>query len=102
MIKSCQRCVKRDYQVPEFTMNQKIILTEFKANHKFMEVIDKIRELYKVEMIDAKFSLMHMNTVYGKCNRCKVDYLEGEYVECPKCKSLNFNWYTNNKLKNEK
>lgn len=97
MIKTCQRCVKRDYQVPEFTLQEKKTLLELKVNHKFMEVIQKIRDLYNVEMIDAKFSLMHINEVYGKCNRCNVDYLKGEYVECPKCKSLNFNWNIKNK-----
>ncbi|WP_299683638.1 hypothetical protein [uncultured Dokdonia sp.] len=97
MIKSCKRCVKRAYQIPEFTIEEKKLLTALKIDHKFLEAIDKIRTLYSVELIDAKFSVMHINTIYGKCNRCNADYLNGEYVECPKCKSLNFNW----EIKNE-
>lgn len=97
MIKYCKRCVKRNYLVPEFTLEEKKTLTELKANNKPLEVIQKIKTLYNVEMIDSKFSLMHINEVYGKCNRCNVDYLQGEYVDCPKCKALNFNWNLKNK-----
>ncbi len=90
--KSCIRCSGKKYEVPEFTIEEKILLTELKRQNKFFEVSEKIKSLYNIENLDAKFSMMHINKLFGKCNRCKVDYLEDEYVTCPKCKSLNFNW----------
>ncbi|KAA1239806.1 MULTISPECIES: hypothetical protein [unclassified Aquimarina] len=91
---SCEKCSKREFEVPNFTSEEKKNLSELKANNKLGELIQKIESLYDIESIDAKFSFMHINKKYGKCNRCNVDYLEGEYVECPKCKALNFNWKT--------
>ncbi|MDH7447830.1 hypothetical protein [Aquimarina sp. 2201CG14-23] len=91
---SCKKCSKREFEVPNFTSEEKKNLSELKANNKLGELIQKIESLYDIESIDAKFSFMHINKKYGKCNRCNVDYLEGEYVECPKCNALNFNWKT--------
>ena len=54
--------------------------------------MEKIKSFYDVQDIDAKFSLMHINKKYGKCNRCNVDFLDEEYIVCPKCRALNFNW----------
>ncbi len=89
---SCKKCSEREFEVPNFTSKEKKILSELKINNKLGELIQKIESLYQIESIDAKFSFMHINKTYGKCNRCNNDSLEGEYVECPKCKVLNFNW----------
>lgn len=92
MKRNCHRCSARNFEVPEFTFNEKKTLLELKRNGEHMKVVSKIRSLYNIDLVDAKFSLMHMNTKYGNCNRCNNDKLKEEYITCPKCKSLNFNW----------
>ncbi len=96
MKKKCPRCSNDEYEVPDFTQQEKRVLSGLKANNKLGELIEKLESLYDIRSIDAKFSLMHINKKYGKCNRCKVDYLEEEYVLCPKCNALNFNWSIDN------
>ena len=96
MKRKCSRCSNREFEVPDYTAKEKKILSDLKANNRYGELIEKIESLHNIEIIDAKFTLLHINKEYGKCNRCSVDSLEGEYVICPKCKALNFNWEVNN------
>ena len=97
MKRSCQKCSDREFEVPDYTLEEKKLLSDLKTNYRLGELIEKIESLYDLESIDAKFSFMHINKEYGKCNRCNVDNLEGEYIVCPKCKALNFNWNVNSK-----
>jgi hypothetical protein len=92
MKRSCNRCSKNEFEVPNFTLPEKQILSELKSSKQIMNVISKIESWYKIKFIDAKFSLMHINIKHGECHRCNFKNLEGEYVTCPKCQSLNFNW----------
>ena len=92
MKRNCPKCSDREFEVPEYTLEQKKRLSNLKANKKLGELITEIESLHNIKSIDAKFNFMHINAKYGKCNRCKVDNLKEEYVNCPKCKALNFNW----------
>jgi len=47
---------------------------------------------FKVNHRDAKYIVTHINTEYGRCKRCIFNNLDEEYVKCPKCGALNFNW----------
>jgi len=55
-------------------------------------IVKKLVEEFKLSLLDSKFILHHINVVYGHCNRCKHQGLKEEYINCPKCKALNFNW----------
>ena len=92
MKRSCSRCSDKEFEVPDFTPEEKRVLINLKKGNRFVELMEEIKFRYEIQDIEAKFSLMHINRQYGKCNRCNVDYLEGEYVVCPKCRALNFNW----------
>lgn len=39
----------------------------------------------------AKGIATHYNPEFGKCHNCNYSALEREYIECPKCKSFNYN-----------
>jgi len=96
MKRLCQRCNPQEFEVPEYNLEQKKLLQKLKKANDFGELQQKISSFHSIRPIDAKFVLMHINRDYGKCNRCRVDNLAGEYVVCPKCKALNFNWETKN------
>ncbi|MFD0861811.1 hypothetical protein ACFQ1M_06300 [Sungkyunkwania multivorans] len=88
----CQRCLDREFDVPDFSLEEKRTLTNLKANYQLAELLERIESIDNMPMLNAKFILLHINGTHGKCNRCGMDDLSGEYVVCPKCKALNFNW----------
>jgi len=92
MKRYCPRCSNQGSEVPEYSLQQKRALHHLKVSKKSSELMMKIKSLHNLSLMDTKFIYMHINEKYGKCNRCNVDYLKEEYVHCPKCKALNFNW----------
>ena len=51
---------------------------------------------YSISHRDAKYIITHINKVYGHCNSCNFDKINEEYINCPKCETLNINWQTEN------
>lgn len=88
----CKRCISKQFEVPEFSNNDKRILVKLKSNNKFSEIFQILKSTYLLDIDDAKFSYLHINTIYSECNRCNFKDLKDEYITCPKCKSLNYNW----------
>jgi len=89
-----RKCIRCEYNVlvPEFTDEQMLeILGLFYQDLKLFAV-KKMKDEFGIDHADAKGIMDHLNKEYGKCNRCNFDYLEGECVECPKCKAFNFNF----------
>lgn len=90
----CKNCAPEEgIEVPDFSQSEK---------NKIHEIVLEAR-LYAVKYIvedlglgrrDAKYIVTHVNSVYGHCNRCTFDKLDEEYITCPKCGALNFNWKT--------
>lgn len=53
----------------------KILIDEYKLSHK-----------------QAKVIVAHMNKEFGTCHHCNFENLTDESIECPKCKSFNYNF----------
>lgn len=94
MIVKCKNCLpKEGIEVPDFAITEKSKLSELTIQsplHSIKYFIDN----FKLSHRDAKYIVTHINTIYGQCNRCKFDSLDREYINCPKCGALNFNWKT--------
>jgi hypothetical protein len=95
MIIKCKKCLpKEGIVIPDFNQLEKNKLVELTIKspiHAVKYIVDDLSFSNR----DAKYIVNHISRVYGKCNRCVFDRLEGEYIVCPKCDSLNFNWKTN-------
>lgn len=88
----CKKCLpKEGIDVPEFNQLDKKRLSELKLESP-MKAIKLLIDDFKLSHRDAKYIVLHMNKLYGKCNRCNFDKLDREYLNCPKCGALNFNW----------
>ena len=88
----CKNCVpKVGIEKPNFTLTEKQELWELKTE-KTIFAIKTLIDKYEFSHQEAKYIITHINSNYGKCNRCNYNNLVGEYLNCPKCKALNFNW----------
>jgi len=92
----CKNCLpKEGIDIPDFTISEKSKLVELTIQsplHSTKYIIDN----FKLIHVDAKYIVTHINGIYGQCNRSKFDSREEEYINCPKCGALNFNWKTDN------
>lgn len=88
----CKNCLpKEGIEVPDFKQSEKHKLLELALQspiHCTKYIIDN----YNLSHGDAKYITTHINKMYGQCNRCIFDKLNEEYIKCPKCGALNFNW----------
>ena len=87
---SCKRCIG-----PIMELNwSKDEINKFDQDIKQLGKIRVVKWLMsskKMGHLQAKSIMAHFNEEYGKCHRCNYDALEGDHVECPKCKSFNYN-----------
>lgn len=91
----CKNCLQNEVvEIPDFTQSEKMDLMEYYQKSPLHTVKHLINN-FKVRHIDAKYIVTHINKDYGRCNRCIYDNLDEEYIKCPKCGALNFNWKTN-------
>lgn len=84
---------KEGIEIPDFNHSEKNKLSELTIQSPIKSV-KYIIDNYTISHGDAKYIVTHINKTYGQCNRCAFDKLDGEYIKCPKCGSLNFNWET--------
>jgi hypothetical protein len=87
----CIRC-GYDVLVPDFSEEQMLEILGLVSQDLKLFAIKKIKDDFGISYSDAKGIVDHLNKEYGKCNRCNYDNLQGECVECPKCKAFNFNF----------
>jgi hypothetical protein len=88
----CKNCLpKEGIEVPEFSQFDKNRLLEMKFESPIKTVKCLIDD-YKLSHRDAKYIVTHINESSGKCNHCSFSKLDREYIICPKCGALNFNW----------
>jgi hypothetical protein len=91
----CKNCSPEEgVEIPDFTESEKIDLQELNLTSP-LHTVKLLMSKFQVRHIDAKYIVTHMNTDYGYCKRCSFDNLDGEYIKCPKCDALNFNWKIN-------
>lgn len=96
MIVKCKNCLpKEGIKVPDFAISEKSKLLELTVQSP-LHSTKYIIENFRLSDRDAKYIVTHINRIYGQCNRCKFDSLEEEYIKCPKCEALNFNWKMDN------
>ena len=92
----CKNCLpKEGIEIPDFNQSEKQLLSERALNspiHTAKYIVDQFNLSHR----DAKYIVTHINKKHGRCNRCVFDKLDEEYIKCPKCGALNFNWKINN------
>ena len=90
----CRNCLpKEGIEIPDFNQSEKnnlLGLIIHSPIHSTKYIIDN----FNLSHGDAKYIVTHINKTYGHCNRCNFDKLNEEYINCPKCSALNFNWKT--------
>lgn len=92
----CKNCLpKEGIEVPEFTQSDKNRLFEMKEESP-IKTVKCLMEDYRLSHLESKYITTHINEIYGKCNRCDFNELDQEYLNCPKCGALNFNWKIDN------
>ncbi len=92
----CKNCLPTDgIEIPAFNQIEKIKLKELTVLSP-LQSTKYILDNYIISLRDAKYIITHINKTYGHCNRCNFDKLNEEYINCPKCGALNFNWHTEN------
>jgi hypothetical protein len=94
----CKHCLpKEGIEIPDFTKTDKKVLHEMKLKSPFHPLKYLIDD-FKLTHLDAKYITLHINKDYGRCNRCFFHNLDEEYIKCPKCGALNFNWNINDEV----
>jgi hypothetical protein len=92
----CKNCLPLEgIDIPDFKLSEKLKLNEL-AIFSPLKLTKYILDNYTISHRDAKYIVTHINKTYGHCNRCNFDKLNEEYINCPKCGALNFNWQTEN------
>ena len=95
----CKNCLPTEgVEVPDFTQSDKKKLSDLILESSIKAVKILIDD-FKLNPRDAKYIVTHINKKYGKCNQCNFDKLDREYMNCPKCGALNFNWITDSRQK---
>jgi hypothetical protein len=88
----CKNCLpKEGIDIPDFSQPEKstlLQLTKQSPIHSTKHIMDH----FSLSHRDAKYIVTHINIPYSHCHHCKFDKLTGEYINCPECGALNFNW----------
>lgn len=87
-------CIRCDFEIQHANISD-ADKGEVMRLHRAGNVIDTVQVLKDASGLDlanCKAIIDHLSTETGKCTRCANDSLEGEYVICSKCKSVNVNW----------
>lgn len=90
MPSSCKRCGSEIVEL-SFSKEHLLEIWQLITQNIKLFAVKKMMAEYGLEHIEAKFIVMHFNTAHGKCHRCNSGNLEGENIECPKCKAFNYN-----------
>lgn len=93
----CKNCLPfGGIEIPEFEQSEKLMLQEMRALSP-LKLTKYIIDNFAMSHRDAKYIVAHINKKYGHCNSCNFDNLNEEFMNCPKCGALNFNWRIENK-----
>lgn len=88
----CKNCLpKEGIDIPEFSLAEKKQIVAWRFESK-IRVVKHLMEVGQFNHLEAKFIATHFNVKYGECHFCGYRGLDKEYMICPKCEALNFNW----------
>jgi hypothetical protein len=78
--------------VPDFTPDEiQHIIKRNVTNMKLHFVHWMITEK-KIDHADAKTIALHLVNIPNQCNRCKTEFEQQEYCNCPKCGAFHICW----------
>lgn len=89
MTAKCKRC---GWEIVDlnFSEEQRLEIWGLIERNLKLFAVKKMMDDFSISPASAKGCINHLNA-YGKCHRCNFADLKGEYAECPKCKSFNYN-----------
>lgn len=88
----CKNCYPPEgIDVPDFSQTEKSKLWRLRTESPIHSV-KYLMDNFELSHLNAKYIATHITKKYGHCNKCSFDKLKGEYINCPKCEALNFNW----------
>jgi predicted Zn-ribbon and HTH transcriptional regulator len=91
----CKNCLENEaVEIPDFTQSEKKYLLELNQKSP-LHTVKYLIDNFKASHRDAKYMVTHISIEYGRCKHCIFDNLDEEYIKCPKCGALNFNWKIN-------
>jgi hypothetical protein len=85
----CKNCGAEIIEL-NFTEQQKSEITKIVKTESKLACVKKMMEEYSLNHYVAKSITTHLNN-YRTCHKCNFEELVGENIECPKCKSFNYN-----------
>ena len=90
MTTNCKKC---GWQVEKLEFSEEIILEIWGliAQDAKLYAVKKLKDEVGIGHAKSKDIVTHFNPQYGKCHNCNYSALDKEYMECPKCKSFNYN-----------
>lgn len=95
----CKNCLpKEGIEIPDFTQLEKNRLLKL-AIQSPIDLTKYIMDNFHLSHTVAKYMVTHINKTYGHCNCCSFGKLNEEYIICPKCGVLNFNWKMDKRIK---
>jgi hypothetical protein len=87
-----KKCLpKYGVEIPNFNQSEKNELVKLTIQSPIRST-KYIINTFNLSHKDAKYIVTHINKTYGQCNCCNVEGLNREYMDCPNCGALNFNW----------
>jgi hypothetical protein len=86
-------CKKCGWQVEKVDWSEEIALEIWGLTIQDAKLfaVMKLRDEFGIDHNTAKGITLHFNPEFGKCRTCNYSELHKEYIECPKCKSFNYN-----------
>jgi len=88
----CKKCSpKEGIEISDFSQTEKQIISTLTVQSA-IQAVKYLTDNYRISHTNAKYIVTHINKSYAHCNRCSFDKLNAEYITCPKCGALNFNW----------
>lgn len=87
---NCKRCGN---EVKKLNFQEEFKLEIWRMVNQDLKLvaIRKLVDEFKLSHKEAKTIVIHINKEFGKCHRCNFNNLPEENMECPKCRSFNYN-----------
>ncbi len=89
MNRTCLKCGNEIIDL-KLSDEQSVELWGLQSQNLKLFIIQKLKE-FGYSHNESKIIMDHLNPEIGKCFRCNYEGLEGDHVDCPKCKSFNYN-----------
>lgn len=78
--------------VPDFLPEVKKHIAGMAQNAQKIHVVHWLITSEKCTHADAKMFVMHLAENPNHCNRCKNEFMQDEYCNCPKCGAFHICW----------